>query len=65
MRKTELLKIAWPALLAETRGGWVTIFYRGVNERGESLYEIENRYSVVVAEGTEKQVLESLLNKGG
>jgi len=61
MRTIEQKGQAWKALLKEVEKNPVTLTYRGVNDKDQSLYEVKNRKGEVIIEhGTEKEVMDAL-----
>jgi hypothetical protein len=64
MDKRTSLEKGFPALLKESEKSPVTITYRGIDDRSRPLYELKNRTGeVLVALGTDKQMLETLIKR--
>lgn len=64
MRKVEMLRKAFPALLKAAKESPVQIIYRGVDDDNKPLYEVSTRSGESICRmGTEKQILAALIEK--
>ena len=65
MRKSERTAKAWEELLKLAQKGSVQIFFRGVNERDQLLYEVRCLAASKIYENlTEEQVIKALTGEG-
>jgi hypothetical protein len=60
MRTIEQRGHAWAALLKQAEKSPVHIYYRGVNDKEQALWEITTKGVPICTTGTERQIMQGL-----